>query len=562
MQKLCILGLLSILTFSCANEKKDLISYTISPKTSETATALKIRMQCAAEDDGQTVLLFQNTAWGQDSLHKVVVSMELLNAKGTAVKQGDSAIVITHPKNLKTLDFEYIFQQDSDTPLTTHKAYRPVIQPEFFHLFSHKMFMLPREVLEQSEDNFDVSLTWTDFPESYVFQNSFGSELSVQMIKNTSEEDFHTAVFVGGDFRIQTLQIQDNQVALAIRGEWETFEDEELLSILENTVQTQRDFYNDHSQEYFSVTMIPTFLENGSSFQGSGLTNSFALSASNNDNLEIEGLVYLLNHELQHNWIGHVIRNDNEEEQYWFSEGFTDYYTIKNIAKKNIHGLDGAYYISEFNSFVRALYTSPVKNFPNADINYETFWSNPDLGKLPYRRGAVYAFYLDEKIKSDSEGTLSLDDVMLQLLDDAENDGKKITHEHFIKTVNEFTLEDISTEFEAFIENGELIDLAALYTSMGLDYEATQEVFDLGFTFSEDRKTILSVDETSAAYKAGIRQGDYVASRSYYFDSIKYPAEFTVVRNNKEINVTYMPIATRLIPKIKASKENIELLKL
>ena len=57
--------------------------------------------------------------------------------------------------------------------------------------------------------------------------------------------------------------------------------------------------------------MIPTVQEQGSGFQGSGLTNSFATNATNNKYLEIEGLVYLFNHELQHNWTGHIIKNDD-----------------------------------------------------------------------------------------------------------------------------------------------------------------------------------------------------------------------------------------------------------
>ena len=123
----------------------------------------------------------------------------------------------------------------------------------------------------------------------------------------------------------------------------------------------QRDFWQDHSQKYFAVTMTPTHQENGSSYQGSGLTNSFATSASNNDNLDPEGLVYLFNHELQHNWTGHTIVNQNEEEQYWFSEGFTDYYTLKNIAKNKISDLDGDYFIKMFNQTIKTPLHIPCK---------------------------------------------------------------------------------------------------------------------------------------------------------------------------------------------------------
>ncbi|PQB03498.1 hypothetical protein BST85_00255 [Aureitalea marina] len=98
---------------------------------------------------------------------------------------------------------------------------------------------------------------------------------------------------------------------LAIRGQWQAFEDQQVVDMLGRTIQTQRDFWKDHSQEYFTVTLIPTQLDRGSSMGGTGLTNSFAANASNNKYLDFSGLSWLFNHELMHNWIGHTIKNAN-----------------------------------------------------------------------------------------------------------------------------------------------------------------------------------------------------------------------------------------------------------
>ena len=417
------------------------------------------------------------------------------------------------------------------------------------------MFMLPKHVIEEANDALDVELNWKDLPENYGIQNSFGSQERVQRIENISEEEFHTSAFVGGDFRTHKLNIKENEVAFAIRGDWEVYDDAEMISILERTMVTQRDFYQDHSQDYFSVTMIPVEQERGSSFQGTGLTHSFALSASNNEYLEVEGLVYLLNHELQHNWIGATIKNNDEEKQYWFSEGFTDYYTLKNIASEKIHDLDGSYFISEFNEFVKALFTSPVKNLANAELDYEKFWSSPDIGKLPYRRGAVFAFYLDQKIQKETADKKCLDDVMFLLKSAAERNDQNLTHEHFIATVNKVSDYDVTEDFNRFIEQVDLIDLATLYTNLGLDFEPTSEAFDLGFTFSEDRKSVATIDEASNAYKAGMREGDLLASISHY-NSEKYPAEFTILRNGEELSVSYTPVKKAEIPSLTDSENN------
>ena len=441
--------------------------------------------------------------------------------------------------------------------LDTRKVYRPIIQPEYFQVFSHSLFMLPRHLMERANDHIEVSLNWEGFPEGYVVQNSFGSNQREQHINNINEEEFHSAVFVGGDFRVYDIDVRGNLVALAIRGEWSAFQDSTLVKALRETITNQREFWQDHSQEYFSVTMIPTVQERGSSFQGTGLTNSFATAASNNDYLEVEGLIYLLNHELQHNWTGHTIKNDNEEEQYWFSEGFTDYYTIKNIAKHRIYNLDGDHFIQEFNSTIRALYVSPVKEAPNSEINYENFWSSQDYEKLPYLRGALFAFYLDQKIKQDTNGEKSLDDLMRDFKDNAE---QKITHPYFIETANTYLKEDITPFFNAHIEQGKLLDLNGVFSAFGLEYEPKCKVFDLGFQFSTDKSRIIAIDKDSEAYKLGLRAGDRVVSRSYYHNRTDKKAEFTIDRNGERMPVAYYPVREAEIAQLKPNEKNREVL--
>lgn len=564
MKQLIITFCISLLVFSCSNDLDHTVKYTISPIIKNGEHSLKVNIAFPANSNGETVLLFQDKAWGQDSLHNVIQNIKLISEKGKITSNKDSGwFNISHPKDLKKIELEYTLKQDHHGELTTWNTYRPIIQADYFHLFSHNFFMLPKHIIKSSNDNFNVTINWEGFPNNYNLINSFGENQHEQTIKNTSEEKFHTAIFVGGDFRVHSKDIKGNKVALAIRGNWEAFQDSTIINILEKTVSAQRDFWNDHTQDYFAVTLIPTIQERGSGFQGSGLTNSFATNATNNSYLETQGLVYLFNHELQHNWIGHIIKNDNEEEQYWFSEGFTDFYTIKNIAKGKIYNLDQSYFINEFNSYIKSLYTSPVKEMPNSELNYDTFWSGREgIQKLPYRRGAILAFYLDQKIKKDSNNDYSLDNLLMDFKNDALKNGQKITHEYFINTANKYLKKDFKPFFDRHIENGKLYDLEELFIDFNFEYTPTSKVFDLGFTFSEDKKNIASINENSRAYEAGLRSGDRLISRSYYYDSIEHEAEFTVLRNGKEINVTYYPTKDAQIPQLKNNQHNIDKLDL
>jgi len=555
MRKLAFTLVLTAFLFSCAKEADKTIHYTVSHSIENEIPFLKVKMSFNAEQDGETILLFQDKAWGEEHLQEVIYEMKLQTGEVEITKEKDSGwIVINHSKDLKQIEFEYKIKQDTKGDLTTDKTYRPVIQKDYFHVFSHNFLMLPKELMKRSKDNFNVSITWENFTDNFSIQNSFGNQQRHQEIKNISEEKFRAANFIGGDFRIHNLDVNGNKVAFAIRDDWEVFNDKTMVEDLEKTINVQRDFWKDHSQPYFSVTMMPTVQENGSSFHGTGLTNSFAVSASNNKHLQTEGLVYLFNHELQHNWIGILIKNDNEEEQYWFSEGFTDYFTIKNISKHNIYELDESYFIKEFNGFIRALFSSPVKEAPNSEINYDNFWSSRDYEKLPYRRGALFAFYLDYKIKQDSNGTKSLDDMMLVFKDNAID--KKITHAYFMEIANSFLDQDLGSFFKTHIEQGKLLDLKKIFEDFGFEYQAQTKVFDLGISFSEDMLHIETVNETSQAYKVGMRAGDRIVSRSYYYDNIEKNADFVIMRRGKKMAFSYLPIKETNIPQLLDSEKN------
>lgn len=552
MKKVLVLFL--IVLASC--NTKDKITYQISLIDKNEKPALQVEMSLNANPNGETTLFFQDKAWGQEELYNTLTSISSKQANEIVKEKDSNRIIIKHEKGIKTLNVTYTIQQDTEGNITTRDTYRPIVQKNYFQAFAHGLFMLPNAYLKKDNPSFNVTIKWINFKEDYNIVNSFNTNERTQYIKNTNQEKFSSSVFTGGDYTPYIIDVKGNKAVLSIRGEWENFQDSTLVNILDKTLHAQRDLWQDHSQKYFAVTMTPTYLEQGSSFGGTGLTNSFATTASNNKDLEVDGLVYLFNHELQHNWIGHLIKNDNEEEQYWFSEGFTDYFTIKNIAKNNIHNLDKSYFFKEFNVFIKALYTSPVKEAPNSEINYDNFWKSRDYGKLPYRRGALFAFYLDNKIKSDSKGEKSLDDLILAIKDDAINTSQKITHSYFLAKANQFLNEDLTPFFKKHIEDGKLYDLKTIFDDFGYDYNPKTEAFYLGFTFTDDNLYIKDIDVNSNAYKSGLRKGDRTVKWSYYRDYPEYPAQITILKDNKEVVYSFDPIKLSEIPTLKDNDNN------
>ncbi len=551
----------TILFISCDQERSDKIVYTISPGTSvQDTNRIKVRMQFTPNPSGLTKILYDDEAWGQTDLFDGIFEPKALHPGAVVTIEKDSGwIKVEHPTELNQLEFSYEIQQSNTGSGIRDESYRPIVQPSYFHVFAHNLFMLPAHLGGKAEDTLHLGLQWKDFPKEYTVHNSFGSKLRKQELSPISVQKFHSAIFVGGDFRVHHRTLKGNDVYLASRGDWIPFTDSTVVSVLVKTLEVQRDFWKDHSQNYFTVTMRPIMQELGSSFQGTGLTNSFATAISNNDRTDIEQLVYLFNHELQHNWIGLAIENENEEEQYWFSEGFTDYYTIKNIGKNKINGLASGYFISQLNQTIRDLYASPVREAPNSEINYQNFWTDRDYGKLPYQRGMLFAFYLDRTIIRDSKGKHSLDTVMLQLLE-ASKKKKKLTHDHFIATVNPYLQKDITPFFKAHIEAGKWLPLESLFRNLELQFETECDIFELGFQLDDKKEEVIEVVEGSEACKAGLRKGDRVGSRSIYFGNTDEPVELTILRNGAKKEISYVPVRKASIPQLTISEHNAKIL--
>ncbi|MDH7446673.1 M1 family aminopeptidase [Aquimarina sp. 2201CG14-23] len=557
MRNIVILGLVFVALLSCNRTDIKTISYRISPITKDSLSMLKVNMSFEADSGGITKLSFQNEAWGEKDIYNCIKDMQLLNEKGNVTVNKDSGwVIIEHPKEVRLLDFEYTLKQDRKG-LSSKTRYRPIINETYFHIFSHNMFMLPSYLGPNPDDVLNIELRWEDFPDDYVIHNSFGSQKKYQLIENIEKEEFHTAIFVGGDFRTFKNNVKNNEVILATRGKWVSYADKDISNLLKTTIEAQRDFWQDHTQKYFTVTMLPFFQERGSGFGGTGLTNSFATTVSNNKNTSIDQMVYLFNHELMHNWIGNTIQNENEEEQYWFSEGFTEYYTFKNIATHKINNLDANYFVDEVNRTIRDLFTSPVASSPNSEITYDNYWSDRHYGKLPYYRGAVYAFILDLKIQKDSNGKHSLDNIMQDIFKSSIDQNQKVNSAFFRKVVNKYLKEDISSFHKTHIIDGELIELDKMFNQFGLEYIPDTDVFDLGFKENSETYKVLAVDSTSNAYKAGLREGDQIVWRSIYYGRVDKQVDLNIIRNKDEkIDISYLPVKRALIPQLKRGIHN------
>lgn len=437
------------------------VDYSVSHSTDIVKNGLKVELTYKTKKAQDSIYLhYYNNGWGETNLFNCLDILESENPTLKFTRIPDSNRIIVYYPRSKSITLTYHIRQDF--PGDSLSIFnRPRMNQDYFHVLGQELFVVPEDVFTEDNKEIEVKINWMNFPENFVIHNTFGSQKKSQVIKSPIHQGLYHSLFVGGDYRLHAFSIRNKPVVFAIRGEWysEYSSDEKMLEALQKTVNVQRDFWSDYQKEYYTVIMTPTVSQNdslykGQSCTGSAVKNGFMIQSSNNVFNKFDILNYMFNHEMMHNWIGLTIVNAHEELNYWFSEGFTDYYTYKNRLRSADITLEK--WQKSFNrDVIQAHYANPVRNEPNYLI-VDDFWKSRDVEKIPYRRGALFAFWLDNKIMKTSNYTKSLDDLMRVLLAKCKAEDRMLSDEFFLEEARKFLNdEDVSYEFQKYILNGE-----------------------------------------------------------------------------------------------------------
>ncbi|OCA77439.1 peptidase [Chryseobacterium artocarpi] len=467
---------LPLLTYS-----QDKVSYKIYYDEDLAKNGLKVQVDYKLKKSSDTLsFYYANENWGENDLFKNLTLLKEENPDITFEIKPESNAIKVYKKRGSVFSLTYHIKQDFKDP--NYKIFnRPRINNTFFHLLGKSLFVVPQLFTKAPDDKeFDFSIEWIGFPEQFKLHNNFASQVQKQKIRTTLWEGFYNSVFIGGDYRFYSFTIKDKPVYFALRESWNNgLSDDFLFSNLKKAIQSQRDFWQDYDQDYFTVTMTPTVsqkdsLYKGYSTTGSAIKNAFMIQGTNNPFNNKNSFLYLFHHELMHEWIGNKIKNKNEELNYWFSEGFTDYYTYKNRLRIKDISLDE--WQKLFNSeVIRNHWKNPQKNIPNYKIR-DDFWKSREVEKVPYRRGAIFAFWLDNQIMLKTNGQKSLDDLMREMLKICTEKKVKFTDELFLNLAEKYLEKDITYFFQKHIINGEDIDLVKEKWMDGIDFQITDHI--------------------------------------------------------------------------------------
>lgn len=436
------------------------LSYTFSPSPSP--GRLRVTLAFEGNANGLDYLGYQENQFGEANQMAFLEFPEQLAGITLSKQPEKDRIEVRHQGGRVSVVYEVLDRQADTMPFYQYCCYKPIVQSAYFHIQSGHLLAVPEEYWKAGNDLRAVRFHWAGFPEDWTLHHSFGARREETVLLTQSA--LSVAVFVGGDFRRHTFEVRGQPVHLLTRGQWVSFSDDTLLTLLRRTVEGHRAFWNDFSDTLYSVTFLPIhdapWTPNSQyvSVGGSGLTNSFLSYATNNPGVRYDLIRYLWMHELMHHWVGTRIVNEQEEKQYWFSEGFTDYFTLKNSLAYGLIGVSD--FVKQLNQVAAEHYASPIRSVPNDSLNYERFWNGgKEWEKLPYRRGFLYAFFLDNLIREKSGGQKNLDGLMRHILEETNrNPEQKMDHGFLTASLRKYTGGQLKHQLKNYIEQGTPID--------------------------------------------------------------------------------------------------------
>ncbi|MCA8900366.1 MAG: hypothetical protein KDA53_03870 [Hyphomonas sp.] len=200
-----------------------------------------------------------------------------------------------------------------------------------------------------------------------------------------------------------------------------------ISGILGSVPQTYMDFFGGAPGDRYSVFVFTDTMSDGGAFQ-----NSFAMRIATPFSPADEIVwSHTLGHEVMHLWIGAgAIHSTDPESTYWFTEGFTDYLTIKLMYQSG--HLDEAMLKQRLANILRryeiAKRRTPDATLAEAGANKQENW------ELVYGGGSLVALLLDATVSAEHPGMFR--DMMRDLY---EHSGTAYTPESLIARMDAST---------------------------------------------------------------------------------------------------------------------------
>jgi predicted metalloprotease with PDZ domain len=486
-----------------ASEEPRSIEYTVTPEVASGALQdLAVEMSFRAGPSGVTKVDLPNSWSGATQLYRAV--HDLAADKASVAMAGPAVAVLTSKPGAE-IKLSYKLKQDfQGVPSVSDGTmpFRPATQPKWFTTVGWTLF--PSIEGRRADP---VSFRWGSAPQGWTL----ASDLERKVEHARRIDDLLDSVLTGGEgMTVIERQAGGGRLRLAVHGKWQ-FSEAKLADLQSRIAETSADFWKDRGKDFLMV-VTPLAAPKGETAQyGLGLGgDAFSLWATSDAD---EGsLRHILAHEHQHAWfpskVGGVRTGAGEPLDYWLSEGFTDFYTLRILLRSGVWSLDE--FVADYNRILRDYAMSPVREAPNGLIAAK-FWKDRAVADLPYQRGLMLAAMWDDRMRRASGGKRNLDAVILAMKDVAGSKPVNSAVTNLRIEYAELGGGNLAPDYQHYVNDGARVMLPAdLFGDCATVRTTESGIFNRGFDEAATKRSggvIAGVDASGPAYAAGLRNG-------------------------------------------------------
>ena len=266
------------------------------------------------------------------------------------------------------------------------------------------------------------------------------------------------AYLVLGTHSERVAESEETEVVLALGGHFKASMDE-----VQRTVKSLLHIYSEIFGGTPKERML--FVANPCDIYSGGGVSGRSISVLMDSTLEADNRqswVPLVAHEICHIWNGKTI--DFSGQEYWFSEGFTEYTSKISCARLGI--------ISEADLLRDLERKSELYLSKQGELSVREAGENKMSNReLVYDGGSLIAAALDLHIRKHTQNRKSLDDVMKQMYREFGLTGDEYTMNDVIRIVSQIADEDFELFFKKYVAGTERLPLAEYFSNAGIDVE-------------------------------------------------------------------------------------------
>ncbi len=426
------------------------------------SSILKVSLEYTPATKDSTVFIYGNPNFGgQKEIFKVLQNIDTKDK--IRLTPGERKITVYHTDSgLKKISYTINGHLVGNPKrATVDELFRPLITPDFLYLVP--LFFMINPVGHAATT---AGIQWDSFPAGlpYFISIDAGTAPNIQQTIPLNKE-LDVLILMGTSLVIKSYYVNGIPY-YSITCKRDTINNlkSALKPFFKKYFPGQRNFWKDNGGSYYYISILPLLSIDKPWATGYSQKLGFVMRYSGKFDDEKKRVIA---HETSHYWIGNNMQIGNDEfDNQWFGEGFTDYVMLMNLVKSGIE--DKTVYLEYINeSNFLEHYSSPVKNAPNDSIAAH-FWYNKDYQTLPYRRGFIYAFYFDNQIRLASGGKKTIRDFLLALLKrnqeiHAINPAANLTLDDYIAIASKFLPENqVRSEIETYMIKGDPLDFKTI----------------------------------------------------------------------------------------------------